>query len=434
LAGCGGDSGEGNNSDTLGGDLAGDAAEDTLQGGHFVGQLAQTMLLGQGDNAEVVKAVPGSSKVLLLASKARKLLLLDTAGGQLTSLQEKSLFPNDPSESELTNLAVSPDGTWAVATRTILTVDGGGTQTDCGGSLVFIDTRNDDSFGAVLAEVEVGPMPDAVAVSDDGLWVASADERDGPEAWGKCVVAGEKASISILDLANGPAQAAVVHTITMVDDGAPREPESIVFSKDNDLVVATLQDSHEVLLVRVSDLAGKATLDSSDAAVKIVRLPDDSVGAGPWPDGVGRLVLGNGDEYFVTAGEWNDTFTVLDAEGTVVSNNPIAPADIPEAFPRVIDEGYPLFSPDSVASFDYNGRSLVAFTLRHSGAVAVYDLSDPSAPVFASAVAVGQDEQGVWDENGSTIRPEGLAAAPDGSFLVTANEGESSASLVVPVD
>ena len=439
LGGCGGDS-KGSpdtgdlDQDVLAGDV-GDVGDVDQPAGHFVGQLDHTILFGEGDNAEVAKLVPGTTKVLLVASKARKVVLLETAGKQLTSKREKLFFPNDATESELTNLAVSPDGTWAVATRTILVTDGGGQQTDCGGQLVFFDATDTDAFGTILAQVDVGPMPDAVAVSDDGLWVASADERDGPEAWGKCDVPGELASISILSLAAGPAAAQVVHTITLVDgDTGPREPESLVFSKDNDLLVCTLQDSHEVLFVRVSALAGDTALDSTSDQVKIVRLPDDSVGAGPWPDGVGRVVLPSGDEYFVTAGEWNDTFTVLDGTGAVISNNAISPSDIPEDLPRLVDEGYPLFSPDSVAPFTYNGKALVAFTLRHSGAVAVYDLSAPEAPVFDSAVGVGKNEAGTWDENGSTIRPEGIAAAPDGAFIVTANEGESSASLVTPAE
>ena len=53
---------------------------------------------------------------------------------------------------------------------------------------------------------------------------------------------------------------------------------------------------------------------------------------------------------------------------------------------------------------------------------------------YSSAVQVGHDEKGGQDEDGSTIRPEGVAAAPDGHFLLTANEEESSVSLVLPVE
>jgi DNA-binding beta-propeller fold protein YncE len=413
-----------------------DVASEEVQGPvgpHYLAQLADTMLMGTGDNAEIVKVIPGTNQALLVSSKARKVTLLDFAGGQLTLVREAALFPADASESELTHIAVSPDGSWAVATRTFIETDGDGAQVDCSGELIFLDVADSADFGTLLLKVPVGPMPDAVAISDDGNWVASANERDGPDAWGKCEVAGEEASISILDVSGGPASAIEVHRITLVDsDTGPREPESIVFGADNDLVAATLQDSHELLLVNRSDLTEPA-LTSEDGAVTIVRLPDDAIGAGPWPDGIGRFEVA-GTEYFAIAGEWNDTFTIVDGTGAIIASEAIAPADIPTTLPRVIDEGSPRFSPDSVATFVWSKRAHVAFTLRHSGAVAIYDVSNPVKPVFATAVGVGQNEGGNQDEDGSTIRPEGIAASTNGEYLVVANEGESSVSLVKSVD
>ena len=181
----------------------------------------------------------------------------------------------------------------------------------------------------------------------------------------------------------------------------------------------------------ISDLDGVADPTSELDAVKIVALPPDAAGAGPWPDGVERVALPGGGEVFAVAGEWNDTFMVVDPAGQVLANHPISPADLPAALPRVVDEGSPLFSPDSIAAFVVDGSPHVAITLRHAGAVVVYDLTDPAAPVYASAVAVGKNESGGQDEDGSSIRPEGIAAAADGAWIVTANEEESSVSLSV---
>ena len=401
--------------------------------GHYLAELADTLLMGAADNAEVVKAIPGTDRVVLVSSKARKLTLLRVGAEKLTVLREAALFENDPTESEITHVAVAPDGAWAACTRTLIETDGDGAQTDCGGALVFVDLSETDAFGAILAEVPVGPMPDAAAVSPDGRWVAVANERDGPDAWGKCAVVGEVPSVSVVEVPGGdPAAAVERHRVIMVDgDTGPREPETVAFSADSDLVVATLQDSHELVLFRISDLEGVADPTSELDAVKIVALPGDAAGAPPWPDGVERVALLGGGEVFAVAGEWNDTFLVVDAAGQVLANHPISPADLPADLPRVVDEGSPLFSPDSVASFTVDGHPHVAFTLRHAGAVAVYDLSDPAHPIYASAVAVGKDEAGGQDEDGSTIRPEGIAAAADGSWLVTANEEESSVSLAV---
>ena len=401
--------------------------------GQYLAEQVHTLLLGSADNAEVVKQVPGTDRAVLVSSKARKLTLLRVEADRLTVLREAALFENDATESELTHVAVAPDGAWAVCTRTLIEVDGGGAQTDCGGELVFVDVSDGEAFGTVLAQVTVGPMPDAAAVSPDGRWVAVANERDGPDAWGKCVVPGEVPSVSIVEVPDGdPAAAVERHRVTMVDgDTGPREPETVAFSGDGDLVVATLQDSHELLMFRISDLEGVTAPSSTLDAVRIVALPPDVVGAGPWPDGVARVALPGGGEVFAVAGEWNDTLLVVDPDGAILANHPISPEDLPPGLPRVIDGGSPLFSPDSVAGFSVDGRPHVALTLRHAGAVVVYDLSDPAAPVYASAVAVGQQEAGGRDEDGSTVRPEGIAAAPDGSWILTANEEESSVSLAV---
>lgn len=411
-----------------------DAAATDSQGAAATGPLlltpAHTLRVGQADNAEVVRLIPGQRRALLLSSKARKVTLLAVDDDRLRIVREATLFADDPSESELTHAEISSDGTWAVATRTLIEVDADGAQTDCGGELVFLDVRDADTFGAILRQVEVGPMPDNVDISADDRVVVSANERDGPDAWGKCTRTDEVASISVVDVGDDPAGATERVRIPVADhDGTPREPESLAIAADDDLVMVTLQDSHELAMFRLSAVAG--TGDPA-AALQIVRLPDDDLGAGPWPDGVAGLMSSDDGEIFVVAGEWNDTLTVLDATGEVLASVPVAAADLPTTLPRVVDEGSPLFSPDSVAPFTWQGMPQVAVTLRHAGAVALYDLSDPRAPRYVSAAPVGADEAGGQDEDGSTVRPEGVAAAPDGSFVLTANEGESSVTLLVP--
>ncbi|PIE19252.1 MAG: hypothetical protein CSA66_02675 [Proteobacteria bacterium] len=394
--------------------------------------LAETLLAGASDNAEVIKVIGDSDAAILVSSKARKVTRVSvTSDGRLSQTRDRVLFEEDTTESELTHIDVSSDGTWAALTRTIIETDGAGAQTACGGEVVFIDATDSDSFGDVLAQLPVGPMPDSVDISDDDTLVAVANERDGPDAWGKCEVDGATPSISVVDVSAGASSPTELHRVEMIDgDTGPREPESVVFGADNDLVVATLQDSHEVAIFKVSDLAGNAAPTSDD--IMIVSLPTNALGAGAWPDGVTRFVDGQGHERFAIAGEWNDTLTTIAGDGRVLASVELDEGDFPPTLPRVVAEGYPLFSPDSLSAFVFKGNSYLAVTLRHSGAVLIYDVTDAAAPTFGQVVAVGQDEQGGLDEDGSTIRPEGVAAAPDGRFIVVANEGESSVSLLLP--
>lgn len=399
----------------------------------YLGLHADTLRRGTSENVEAIRAVPGAKLAVSLSSKARKLTLLRIEDGRLVAGRERTLFESDSSESELTNLDLSPDGSWGVATRTLIVVDAAGKQTDCRGELVFFEARDQEDFGAILSQVEVGPMPDAVAVSKDGKRVASADERDGPDAWGKCEVAGEQASISVLDLTSGPRSPTLLLQVVMKDGtSGPREPEGIAFGADHDLVVATLQDSHEVALFRISELAGKQAPSSDD--VKIVELPENALGQKPWPDGVVRFEDAAGAEHFAIAGEWNDSLLVIDGAGKVEANAEISARDLPASLPRIVKADYPPFSPDSLAAFAYGEHRYLAVTLRHAGAVAIYEVDKAAAPVYRTAIKVGADEQGTQDEDGSSVRPEGVGAAADGSFLVTANEAESSVSLVLPTE
>ena len=133
VGGCGSDTTTPNNNDT-----------DTPYRPHH----AQTLLFGTNDNAEVVKVIPHSSRAIVVASKARKVTLLEVTTGGLDELRSKTLFPEDTTESELTHVAISDDGTWAVLTRTKIEKDADGATTDCAGSLVFINTMDDAGFGA----------------------------------------------------------------------------------------------------------------------------------------------------------------------------------------------------------------------------------------------------------------------------------------------
>ncbi len=388
---------------------------------------AQTMRFGTTDNAEVVKVLPDSRRAIVVASKARKVTLIAVQEESLSELESKTLFQQDTSESELTHIDFAPDGSWAVLTRTQLSKDADGGTTGCSGSLVFIDAREGPSFGQVLKEVSVGPMPDAVDVSPDGKWVVSANERD--VVWGKCegVDGLEGPSISVLDVSNGPEAAVEVHRLVM-SENLEREPEQVVFAKDSDLIVATLQDSHEVLFVRRSALVGTAS--ASEALGSIVALPKNGIGQDAWPDGLASVLDANGQEVFVVAGEANDTLTLLDAAGTLLTTIDILATDIPADFPRDGSWG-PLFRPDSVTAYRYQGLSYVAATLKAAGAVGIWDISDPKNPQRVVVEKIGAQEMAGAEEE-SSLGTEGISASPEHGFIITANEGESSVSLLVP--
>ncbi|MCA9541467.1 MAG: hypothetical protein KC620_21365, partial [Myxococcales bacterium] len=72
-----------------------------------------------------------------------------------------------------------------------------------------------------------------------------------------------------------------------------------------------------------------------------------------------------------------------------------------------------------------------AFSLKHAGAVGVWRIDDPQNPVASSMIKVGKDE-GAGPNEASTLGTEGISAHDSGR-IVTANEKESSASLIAPL-
>ncbi|MBW2735102.1 MAG: hypothetical protein JRH20_22195, partial [Deltaproteobacteria bacterium] len=364
----------------------------------------------------------------LVSSKARRITLLQIGTEGLSEVRSRALFPEDPSESELTHVDVSADGSWAVATRTLIEKNAAGETTACGGELVFIDISDDAQFGALLAQIPVGPMPDAVAISPDGKTVLSANERD--VVWGKCeqVAAIDPPSISIVDVSEGPAQAKELKRVLMTGEDK-REPEYVAFSAKGDLFAVTLQDSNEVALFRLSALLPLEAPTDANAEV-IVKLPQNSIGQDAWPDGVALVVDGEGKEHFVIAGEGNDMFYLLDGSGAITSAVEINASDIPAAYPRDGSWG-PLFRPDSVTAMRWEEQSYVAFSLKASGAVGIWNVTVPQSVTFVQTIKVGADEQATT-ETESSVGTEGIAASSDFGFIVTANEAESSVSLVLP--
>lgn len=402
---------------------------------YWQGVHAQTLPFGSADNSEVIKSLSSGDKALLVASKSRKVTLLGV-GNELTELRSQLVFPDDSGESELTHIDVGPGGSFAALTRT-LPVLNDSEVVDCRGSLVFIDTSDTDDFASVLAEIPVGGMPDAVDISDNGRWVVTADEVDFND--GKCPLAHITPSITVIELPDGsPASARVRARISMEHpaNGAHREPEQVIIASGSDHVAVTLQDTHELLTFRISELLKDAdsevVVERSSSEMKITRIPNRPDGAEPWPDGVAAFNTLDGTEYFVSAGEFNDTFSVFELDGSFVTQVLIHASDMPGDLPRNLEDWCKApFRPDSVAAFFYQGHRYLAFSLKHAGAVGIWRVDQVNAIELAGVVKVGFSDEGD-SETESSIGTEGIAAT-SGGLILTANEGESSVSLVKPL-
>ena len=410
-------------------DGGGGAADAAPAAGTLKARAVQTLPFATDDGSEVIKMLPSGDRAVLIASRTGRMTLLAVEEDKLQELKTIELY-RDGEVGELTHIAISDDGAFAAITRAI-PVEQDGELVGCEGELLLVNVAQ--NFGQVSKRLAVGPMPDGVDITSDGRWIVTADEADH---FRRCPLPDVHGSVTLIELPGGiPSQAVVRARITMDMVGeAHREPETIAFAPDDDRVAVTLQDTHELLFFRRTALLAAGD-DPREITVRpvtdftLTRYPDRADGKPPWPDGLAGFTDDAGAAWFVATGEFNDTFAIFDADGGFLSQTAIDAAALPADLPRDPEDTLGgVIRPDSVATLRYAGHRIFALSLKHAGAVGLWIADDLMAPTFLDLVRVGQSETGS-PTTASSVSPEGIAAA-DRGLVVTANEGESSASLL----
>lgn len=380
-----------------------------------------TQIYSETDNVESVRAIvekTDAPSAILVSSKSRTVREITLNGDKIISDKEYR-DETGKEDDEFTNSAVYSDGVYLL-TKTILKREDD-KIVDCAGELYM--TQADQPV-----TIAVGPMPDAVAVTPDKKYAITADERDSEaEAWGKCPVASEMPSVTFVALAEDIANSKVVKSIEFTKNAlGPREPEYVAVASDSETVAITLQDSHELAIVKISEIMAASGDVLDESVAHIVKLPANEAGANPWPDGVVSFNVGT-KPYFAIAGEWNDTIIIVDAQGNIVSNTMVTEREVPTSYPCIEDNESPRYSPDSMTSFELGDKVYVAATLRFAGAVIIYDVTAPEKPVFAHIEPVGESDVTGCSKEGSKVYPEGISYG--NGYIWTANEGENSVTV-----
>lgn len=312
------------------------------------------------------------------------------------------------------------------------------------------------SDGALLASVPVGIQPDSIAISPDGRHALVANEA---EAIGLNQNGGP-GSLTLIDLAGCGARPPDL-SVTTIDlpslvglpgfstgrtddigrlaiDNTPAtiEPESVAFSHDSRFAYVTLQENSGVARVDVQTaeltLFGLGqTSHAADLTVDGVYAPVQGLTAFREPDGIALDVTGR---IFVTADEgdtrnavgaagprggrtvsvfdarsgafWGDTGSQLDDAAAEAGLYPDSRSNRGGSEPEVLDVTHD------------RGLTLVAVGLERANAVALVDVSEPSAPAVISIAAAG-------------IGPEGIKFFRAGSRLFVASANEVSGTVSI---
>lgn len=316
------------------------------------------------------------------------------------------------------------------------------------------------SDGSLLQAENAGTLPDSVAIAPNGQWAVVANEAEGTGTGAN----GGEGSLTLIDLSgfNGssprgftvtqvplPSQAGVAGFSTGRTDDAGRlavddapatlEPESVAFSPNSRYAYVTLQENNGV--VRMDSKGGLTffglgiTSHAADLTTSGGYAPVETLTLQREPDGIALLDGG----VFVTADEGDTrtgsggsgprggrTVSVFDAtSGALLGDTGAQLDDMAGA-----DGIYPDArsnrggsEPEVLDAAHWRGQALVAVGLERANAVALIDLSDPSAPLVLDLEVVD-------------AAPEGIKFYRDGSnlYVLSANEAAGTLSVLAVRD
>lgn len=287
------------------------------------------------------------------------------------------------------------------------------------GKLVTVDPMT----RSVTEECDLGGQPDSVARADDGSFLAIAIENQRDEEVNDAALPQMPTGFVVkLPVTDGAADCARLQRIDLTGLAAiapdDAEPEFVDVNAAGEIVV-TLQENNHIVVIGADGTvashfsAGEVAVDGIDTS-RDGRLDFASAkDAKPRePDGVAWI-----DAYhFAVAneGDWNGgtrTWSIFNKDGTLVWDSGASLEREIAAIGHYPDhrshtKGVEL---ESVKFDTFGGVPMAFVASERASVVAVYDLSDPAAPVLKQLLPSG-------------VSPEGIATIPARNLLVTANE------------
>lgn len=331
---------------------------------------------------------------------------------------------HDPVAAGVTVLAGEPTSVYVKDEYVLVGVNTSADYVNVSGTLdvVSIETQS------VVRSIDLGGQPDSVAVSPDGQYavVAIENERDEDLDDGALpqMPAGQ---IVVVDLSGDVSawSTSVVDIAGLADlYGSDPEPEYVDINNEN-IAVVTLQENNYIILL---DLATGAVLNhftAGAADLDMIDIDEDSgeriqqdqslSGVLREPDGVSWI----NKDYFATADEGDldggsRGFTIFNKRGEVVwtAGNLLEHltarfGHYPEA--RSENKGN---EPENIELGVYGSDRFLFVNSERSSLVFVFDVADPTSPVYKQALPAAK-------------APEGVLAIPSRNLLIAASEEEA---------
>lgn len=278
---------------------------------------------------------------------------------------------------------------------------------------------------ALVRSIDLGGQPDSVAVSPDGRYAVVVIENERDEDLGDGAPPQAPAGfVVVIDMDGEPSNWTKtdisLDNVADLYPGDP-EPEYVDINSDN-VAVVTLQENNHIVLIDLANKtvtedfsAGTVSLDNIDLTEEdpaIISLSESEANIPREPDGVAWI----NNQYFATADEGDldggsRGFTIYNTEGTVVytSGNDLDHAAVRLGHYPDGRSGNKGNEPENVEVGTFGGTRYLFVNSERSNLVFVYDVNDPTKPVYKQALPAG-------------VGPEGGYALADRDLLVVASE------------
>ena len=378
-------------------------------------------------------------------------------------------FPQGSTAAEITGVAISPDGRFALAGVKDNDEANLAGFNEVPGKVVAYSLPDLQ----VLGEVTVGRGPDSIAIAPNGRFAAVANEDEENEE-DLTNPNNRPGTISVINLSQGPA------AMTQVEVPIPRagipffahdpQPETVRIAADSSFILATLQENNAVTRI---DLPRRLPLRPRPQAFRVRNfdmglrtgrgLIQDRVGQGNCrasaynrgqlraftsarePDG---LALSPDQTFFVTADEDNLTavnnqsvngvalsphggrsisaFDARTGEFLGDSGNSIELSVINRQLPQRCNSKGP--EPEVISVQGINGRTIAAVALERSDAVTLHDVTDPRRIRLLDTVLLNPGIAG--SDRAAELEPEGIEIIPSTRQVLVSNPSNNSMSLI----
>ncbi|MEM9214428.1 MAG: esterase-like activity of phytase family protein [Cyanobacteria bacterium P01_F01_bin.150] len=295
------------------------------------------------------------------------------------------------------------------------------------GQLVAVDIST-PATPTITNTLDIGGQPDSIAVSPDGNYAVIAIENERDEDLGDGGLPQAPAGFAVVvdtsDADPNNWSTTQIDLTGLAGVSVPEDPEpEFVDISSNNIAAVTLQENNAIVLIDLaagtvlrSFSAGTVDLTNVDTAEDGLIHQTASLNNVPRePDGITFI----GTDYIATADEGDldggsRGFTIFDLNGNVVYTSGNEMDQIAAQVGHYPDERSENKGnePENIEFASYDGKDYLFVNSERSSLVFVYDVADPTQPVFQQVLPAG-------------VGPEGGKAIPDRNLLVVASEEDN---------